>query len=358
MKNGGSPQSLIKPTRRVIRRQLRWWLSLFCSLIALTVFAGCDHELQQPSADLPNSVEQSVAAIRFNSGSVQSLEKLFSELDYSWETLERGVPPFYLEKLPADLNQSRQGKKRLFFMGLLPMILMANEEIASEREQLLDMFERYQSTGRLGVEEQQQLEKMAQKYRIAHASQGEENLFERLLKRIDTIPPSLILAQAANESAWGTSRFTREGNNLFGQWTFQAGTGIVPKNRPRGAKHEVRKFASLYDSVRSYLNNLNTHEAYLDLRNIRLELREKGGKISGRDLVKGLQRYSIRRDDYIAEIDQMIRYNRLGRFNSARLRSSSTSKLPAENGQTGQGLLSTRVKLANLDTSLVDNPQL
>ncbi|PLX87846.1 MAG: hypothetical protein C0614_02805 [Desulfuromonas sp.] len=356
--NEGLSQSFFKLTRRAIRRQDQRWPGLFCTLLLLSVLPGCDLEVHQHSADPPAPLERPATVITVAPASAQSLDKVFSELDYSWENLDRGVPPLYLERLPVDLKQHRQGKKRLFFMGLLPMVLMANEEIANEREQLLDILGRYQSAGRLELEERRKLDEMAKEYRISVEPLGESSLLQRLLKRVDIIPPSLVLAQAANESAWGTSRFAREGNNLFGQWTFTPGTGIVPRNRPQGARYEVRKFASLYDSVRSYINNLNTHEAYLDLRNIRMELREKGKQVSGRDLVKGLQRYSIRRDDYITEIDQMIRYNRLSRFNSARLRSSSAAAQSADSGQGGYGLFSTRVKLAGLEASLDQNPEL
>ena len=329
------PQPLYKLNRRTTRLQAQAVLILLCALILLT---GCEREDHRHSADRSDPVEQPVSIIAVAPDSAQSLEQLFTELDYSWENLDLGVPPLTLEKLPDDLHE-RQEKKRLFFMGLLPMVLMANEEIASERAQLIDIQGHYQTTGRLELEEQLKLEDMAKQYRISSAPLDETSLLDRLLKRVDIIPPSMVLAQAANESAWGTSRFAREGNNLFGQWTFKPGTGIVPRNRPKGARYEVRKFASLYDSVRSYINNLNTHEAYLDMRNIRMELRQRGEQVSGRALVKGLQRYSIRRDDYISEIDQMIRYNRLGRFNSARLRSSSSFEQSADNRQSGYGLL-------------------
>jgi Bax protein len=136
---------------------------------------------------------------------------------------------------------------------------------------------------------------------------------------MDTLPPSLVLAQAANESGYGTSRFALEGNNLFGLWTYVKGTGLVPLKRPRGQTHEVRRFPSLYDSVRAYMNNLNVHRAYRPLRELRSLLRSRGLELRGVDLAAGLRHYSPRREAYVKEIRSIIRGNDLSRFSSAAL---------------------------------------
>ena len=125
------------------------------------------------------------------------------------------------------------------------------------------------------------------------------------------IPNSLALVQAANESAWGTSRFARDANNYFGQWCFTRGCGLIPANRIEGAHHEVQRFSSPKESVASYLNNLNTHNAYAQLRSIRSNAVKNGEPITGYLLAAGLGKYSERGEAYIEEIRTMIRVNHL-----------------------------------------------
>ncbi|MCH2098860.1 MAG: glucosaminidase domain-containing protein, partial [Pseudomonadales bacterium] len=140
---------------------------------------------------------------------------------------------------------------------------------------------------------------------------------DELLACVDVIPPSLVLAQAATESAWGTSRFARKANNLFGEWCFTAGCGLVPNHRSQGATHEVERFATVSASIDSYFHNLNSHPAYAELRAIRARAREAAATISGADLAAGLMLYSERGEDYVDELRQIIRVNDLGRFDSA-----------------------------------------
>mgnify|MGYP000465840695 CR=1 FL=1 len=136
-----------------------------------------------------------------------------------------------------------------------------------------------------------------------------------LLLYVDIIPESLVLAQAANESAWGTSRFALEGNNYFGQWCFRKGCGLVPEQRDDEAEHEVRRFKNARQSVFAYIDNLNINRAYADLREKRSELRQNGQEITGLTLASGLHSYSERGQDYIDEIESLISYNELWKFN-------------------------------------------
>ncbi len=134
---------------------------------------------------------------------------------------------------------------------------------------------------------------------------------EALLSRIDVIPPSLILAQAANESAWGTSRFATQANNYFGQWCSSKGCGLVPLRRNTGSTHEVRKFTHAQASVRSYLMNINTGRAYQSIRDMREKARTQSQTLSGIELAAGLKQYSERGQAYVEELRSMIRYNKL-----------------------------------------------
>ena len=131
---------------------------------------------------------------------------------------------------------------------------------------------------------------------------------QELLLRVDEIPTSLVLAQAANESAWGTSRFAQDGHNYFGQWCFKQGCGITPSNRAPGATHEVKRFNTPMDSVHAYFININTHRAYKTLREIRASAEKP---VSGVLLADGLLNYSERKQAYIDELKSMIISNNL-----------------------------------------------
>jgi len=151
-------------------------------------------------------------------------------------------------------------------------------------------------------------------YRLSDFDQNKAADWHRLLQRVDVIPPSLALSQAANESAWGTSRFARSGHNYFGQWCFTTGCGVVPRHRTAGKQHEVAVFASPAAAVASYLHNLNSHPAYQRLREIRLQQRQQHQVVSGLALAAGLEKYSERGEDYIRELRAMIRHNRLSQY--------------------------------------------
>lgn len=253
----------------------------------------------------------------------QDLESEFQRYSYQIDALENGVPPLILQNLPGDLNkiQSSKQRKTLFFKSLLPMILLANDEIRVEREQLLKTSQQLNDLNTLDESQKQILLTLSKHYKVKFDEAQPEQTIQKLLNRIDIIPADLALAQAANESAWGTSRFSRVANNLFGEWTFIQGQGIVPEGRPEGETYEVQKFSTVYDSVRSYLHNLNTHSAYKHLRQLRAESRVSGESPKGLKLAEGLLRYSIRGEDYIKELQAMIRSNKLNRFADAKLRS-------------------------------------
>lgn len=198
-------------------------------------------------------------------------------------------------------------KKAAFFSFLYPRIVLANSRILIERDYLDSLSKKPELT----IKEKSWLTAQAERLRV-EAETGSPEQFSLLHKRLDVIPPSLILAQAANESAWGTSRFARKGNNLFGQWCFSKGCGLVPRSRVEGATHEVAKFASPYRSLRAYIQNLNRHPTYQLVRDIRLKDRRSDSPLSGPELAAGLLGYSERGEHYVQEIRSMIHYNNLG----------------------------------------------
>jgi Bax protein len=285
------------------------------------------------------------------------LQAFFQTLDYNWAQLEKGVPPFILEGIPSDLNGSvsTTDKKISFFMGLLPMILLANQEIARERDTILQILARHKATGtRPG--DLKRLETIMARYGLRGNPFTDHRTRSRLLRRVDTIPPSLVLAQAANESAWGSSRFAQLGNNLFGEWTYKSGTGIVPEGRPYGETYEVRKFPSIYASIRSYMNNLNRNGAYAKLRRIRENLRKAKQPLTGIALALGLQNYSERGAEYIYEIQAMIRQNELSRTNSVSLRRPPVKEILTTISTAGSGLFSTRNRMIGHLANVWSNP--
>ncbi|MDX8391959.1 MAG: glucosaminidase domain-containing protein [Mariprofundaceae bacterium] len=197
-------------------------------------------------------------------------------------------------------------RKTRFFAMLRPLVEAENTRILTLRQQLLSLQKQRQDYS------ENQLLKIqiwAKNYRVPLVGKPQPAFWVHLLKRVDAVPLELALAQAANESAWGTSRFARLGNNFFGQWCYTKDCGIVPARRNAGASHEVRVFASAGESVRAYIHNLNTTKAYRSLRRLRLHLRRSGQALDARLLAGGLSAYSERGAAYVKSIRTMIRVN-------------------------------------------------
>lgn len=202
-------------------------------------------------------------------------------------------------------------KKQAFFDFLRPMVGEENAMILRDRKHVEGLFGLYRVESKLSEEDQSWLEEIARKYRMTAFDYSQKADRETLFRRVDVVPESLFLAQAANESAWGSSRFANSANNLFGQWCFTKGCGLVPSQRNAGARHEVQKFATINDAVASYVRNLNSHNAYRKLREERALLRKAGKTPTGHDLAIGLEKYSERGNEYVKEIRAMILFNKL-----------------------------------------------
>ena len=209
-----------------------------------------------------------------------------------------------------DFEQYAAGKERktAFFNYFLPLILAKNQEIAQTREKLHHWRE---NRINIGWWDAWQLDDLASQYRVKEFTIDDDASWQKLLLKVDVLPPSLVLAQAANESAWGTSRFATLGNNYFGQWCYKKGCGLVPNKRGTGKAHEVAAFDSPQESLESYMQNLNSHPAYKPLRKIRDQRHRKNQDITGVALAAGLTRYSERGAQYIKELREMIHFNEL-----------------------------------------------
>lgn len=212
------------------------------------------------------------------------------------------------ERIP-DFRQYEAGEERKtqFFAYLRPLIEAENARVAADRERLQSLADEES----IGWFDRRWLEGLAEDYGLDPEEMEEDALIATLLRRVDVVPLSLALAQAAKESGWGTSRFARDGNNLFGEWCFDPGCGLVPRARARERTHEVREFDGPRDSVASYVRNINTHAGYRELRRARARLRSEGKPLSGLVLANELQRYSERGQAYVEDIKGLIRYNDL-----------------------------------------------
>ena len=237
---------------------------------------------------------------------------LFNDLGYDLKGVRAGqkVKPIYLTKLPKDLKTlgDTKTKRELFIKIVLPLILDSNKQITEDRKKLFKILGKNFNT----VGERVWLNRRFKEYKI------EDHDLAKLKMRMDTIPVSLALAQAANESGWGTSRFALEGNALFGQWTWSK-KGISPKNKDSNQNHKILQFQILKASVTAYKNNLNTHNAYKEFREVRAKLRQENKKIIGLDLSQYIKNYAAIGEKYVAIIEDIIVNNSLTDFDNANL---------------------------------------
>ena len=238
----------------------------------------------------------------------------------NWMSLDPLPPPTANKKASIPLPdfssfKNVKEKKEQFFQFMLPKIRLANTKIRVERSSLQDLTDRNKDELILTDADKKFLGALKLKYKISEEREALDSI-NALLTKIDEVPASLVLAQSANESGWGTSRFAIEARNMFGIWCFREGCGIKPLQRAAGKKYEVAKYETIQASVEAYMLNINSHPAYRELRRIRSEARADNSYLSGMALAEGLETYSARGEDYVEEIKQLIRINKLQRFNS------------------------------------------
>ncbi|RYY04669.1 MAG: endo-beta-N-acetylglucosaminidase [Gammaproteobacteria bacterium] len=216
--------------------------------------------------------------------------------------------------LLPDLTAINQPMERvqLFIDIMKPLIEQKNELLLSTRDRLLQIKNEVDQKHELGFVDREQLNRLREDFAVTLEDYpSDKQAIDVLLSRVDIIPPAMVIAQAAIESGWGTSLFAQEGNNLFGEWCFKKGCGIVPSRRAASATHEVRRFDSIEDSINSYYRNINTNNAYRSLRDLRTKIRNDKDKFTGRALVAGFGKYCGRGDIYITEVRSMIKSTKL-----------------------------------------------
>ena len=240
-----------------------------------------------------------------------TLNEIFKSANYDLDIIRKTkkVTPIYISVLPAEIGkiESTKEKKEIFIKIVLPLILRENEEIISDRKKLFRILGKIKNT---------RAEKKWLKFKLKQYQVKNSDLSE-LKIRIDIIPVSLAIAQAAKETGWGTSRFALEGNALFGQWTYTE-DGLKPANDITG-NHKVMRFNILQASVRAYKRNLNSHRVYKNFRSERAKLRERGEKINSLKLVKYLDKYAETGKLYTQILEKIIKQNSLMDFDQSKL---------------------------------------
>lgn len=248
---------------------------------------------------------------------------LFNELDYTpeaWQAGIRQVPRIYLSEITDRWSKVTVReidvtlKKRIFFRAIGPLALRSNELILQERDRL-QLLAKATAT----ATDPSFLPALAERYGLTTEDMSREELITELLLRVDIVPPSLILAQAAEESGWGTSRFAFTGNALFGQWSWD-GNGIKPKEQRSGkGDYRIAAFDSPLQSVQAHARNLNSHRAYSDFRRERARMRATDRPISGTELAGTLTRYSERGVEYVRTLRSIMSFNKLEPVDNAYL---------------------------------------
>jgi Bax protein len=256
---------------------------------------------------------------------------LFDRLGYTqkaWQAGVREIPRVYLADVPDTWRDrsakelSVADKKRLFFRLIAPIVLRVNELILEDRGRATQVTRRLAQGQSVTPDDQAWLTELAVKYKVLESASEplDHDIFAELLMRVDIVPPSLSLAQAASESGWGTSRFAAEGNSLFGQWTWGKGLKPAEQRTSKLGDYRIAAFDSTAQAAYAYALNLNTGRAYHDLRLKRADLRRQSLPISGTVLADSLRNYSERGQAYVDELKAFIRQNRLGDADDAHLR--------------------------------------
>jgi len=287
----------MKPFQRTLSRVL-----FVCTLLATPLASGAG------------------VADRFEFESYVQIAELFERLDYTeaaWQAGIREVPRVFLADIPprwrdkTSKSVTVKVKKELFFRALAPLALRSNELILAERTRLLALREAGAGTWSAG--DQAWLSELAFRYGVTDAENEpmSPDALAELSARVDIVPVSLALSQAAEESGWGTSRFAAQGNALFGQWTWGPHAMKPAQQRSKLGNYGIRAFGTPLESVAAYMLNLNSHRAYAKLRARRAELRAAGEEPTGWLLAEMLDKYSERGAAYVKSLHAIMRVNRL-----------------------------------------------
>ncbi|MFD2204777.1 glucosaminidase domain-containing protein [Kiloniella antarctica] len=292
-------------------------ISVWALMIVLPIYLAYQL-IPQDNHSLGRDLIRQPAGQLITAKSRTALKALFDRQDYLLSEVRRqkkSVPRLFLKKLPNDLNEEKNIglKKSLFIRAVLPLILRVNERIVADRARVLAISKNLNEGKPVKKDEIVWLTMLSEKYGFSY------NDPKKLLVRLDVIPVSLALAQSIQESGWGTSRFARQGNALFGQRTWSSeSVGMLPEAIEEDAGFKVKSFSKLYDSIQAYAHNLNTNNSYQYFRARRATLRGNQN-LNGYALTGALLAYSEEAEDYISAIQVVIKSNRLQDFDGVRL---------------------------------------
>mgnify|MGYP000099498695 FL=1 len=283
------------------------------AVLAAALIIGCgDGEPGKEARDKPSLREAlREAELPPLSGDVQGKEGGDASRDALPDLEELSPGPSELSQEYGDLPdfariRDTRERKRRFFEFMERLLRVENNRIRRERFRLIKLYRAFLQEEGIGEEDRAWIQSLCRKYRENFGGGVDAELFRDLLLKVDIVPLDLGIAQAANESAWGSSRFARVGNNLFGQWCFEEGCGLVPLRRSPGSTHEVETYSSPRLSVRDYMKNLNSHPAYRDFRVLRYGQRRGGSRLDGAELAKGLQAYSGIGHEYVKRLRSIM----------------------------------------------------
>lgn len=296
-------------------------LVIITSFVLLFILVCQDNPIEKKSVAAEDGQKKTQGPKIVEIRSLDELIALFDRLNYNsnhWSEDNREVPRLTFDQVGENWSTTANEipvpiKKQLFFRLMTPLVLVANENLLSDRQLATE--------SRL---DDPVLIDLALKYKVIPVAETllDEKQRQELLSRVDILPPSLVLAQAAEESGWGCSRFTIEGNSFFGQWDF-SGNGMVPaQQRKELGNYGIARFESPLASVEGYMLNINTHQAYQNLRDLRASLRANNKRLTGVALAGTLDKYSERGQTYIDAIRALIRFNRLEPVDEAYLSES------------------------------------
>ncbi len=297
-------------------------MRFFPTVCACVAFLASSHAVAESegaatTVPLPSERPVALAAVQDIDGAAAFLDTALSMAGLRIDEIRLqtiSVPRVLVNRMPADMHliDNATERKRIFLKVMLPLILKVNEETLAERRRLEHLDQVIRRGASLSLGDAAWLDYMASFYGV------ESGDISELLRRVDVVPVALALAQSAIESGWGTSRFARNGNAVFGQKSWNSRAGLVPRNRDPDKTHVVRSFRDLRAAVIAYVCNLNRHPAYAAFRDLRARLRESGEPLDSHALATMLDRYA-EEPEYISHVHTVIDQNRLTDFDTARL---------------------------------------
>jgi len=244
--------------------------------------------------------------------SASTIEQLFKDTNYNLDDVRKTklVKPISISLLPQEIKKIENTKmrKKLFIQIILPLVIKENNNIRLDRKKLFSIINKSNNT----ILEKKWIKKKFKQYGVQKSD------LSTLKVRMDEVPVSIAIAQAAKETGWGVSRFAQEGNALFGQWTW-SGEGIKPAGAEDNTSHKVMRFKVLQASVKAYHRNLNTHSSYREFRRSRAQLRDEGKALDSLMLTEYLDKYAETGKEYVKILQQIIKQNQLTDFDDAKL---------------------------------------